>query len=133
MKRILVYGTFDLFHYGHLELLKKAKEISNNGVVIVGVASDEYALKKGQKTIFNEKERREIIKSIKYVDDVFINDSPFEHRLQQILDNKIDLVIVDEKNIKYFDYLKDICEVGFFPRTPNISTTKIKEVIKNVQ
>ena len=65
MKRILVYGTFDLFHYGHLELLRKAKEISNNGVVIVGVASDEYALKKGQKTIFNEKERVEIIKSIK--------------------------------------------------------------------
>ena len=131
MKRVLVYGTFDLFHFGHLELLRKAKELSNNGKLIVGIASDEYALQKGQKTIFNENARAEIVKSIKYVDDVFINNLPFENRLAQILENKIDIVIVDEKNIKYFDYLKNICEVSFFPRTPNISTTKIKEKIKN--
>lgn len=131
MKRVLVYGTFDLFHFGHLELLRKAKELSNNGKLIVGIASDEYALQKDQKTIFNENTRAEIVKSIKYVDDVFINNLPFENRLAQILENKIDIVIVDEKNIKYFDYLKNICEVSFFPRTPNISTTKIKEKIKN--
>ena len=127
-KNIIVYGTFDLFHYGHLTLLHKSKEMCDN--LIVGVASDEYAIKKGKHTIFNIKERCEIIKSIKYVDNCFVNDLPFESRLEQIIKYNADAIIVDENNRKYFNYLHDICDVLSFPRTPNISTSIIKAKIK---
>ena len=128
MKRVLVYGTFDLFHYGHLELLRKVKEICD--YLIVGVASDDYALKKGRKTIYNCKERYEIVKSIKYVDECFVNELPFENRLEQILKYNVDAIVVDEKNKKFFEYLHGICNVLSFPRTSGISTTIIKKKIK---
>lgn len=134
MKRVLVYGTFDLFHYGHLELLRKAKELSNNGKLIVGVNSDSYIKTRGKTVTIPCEQRYAIINAIKYVDEVFINEYDYTERLNDILTHNIDIVIVNEESIDKFNYLTNAgIQIMHLTRTPNISTTKIKENIKNVK
>lgn len=132
-KNVLVYGTFDLFHYGHLELLKKSKELANKmgGKLIVAASSDRWAKESGKNVIINECERIEIIKSIKYVDKAFINDKKCEDRLLDVIENDVAIVIIDEKHKKHYEYLNNICCVMSFERTKGISTSEIKKRIKN--
>lgn len=89
-KNVLVYGTFDLFHYGHLNLLKKSKDlaIKYGGKLIVGVNSDRWAKEKGKKTIINEKQRVSIVQAIKYVDETFVNDKKYSDKKEDIIKKK---------------------------------------------
>tara|TARA_B110001450_G_scaffold78018_1_gene74126 strand:- start:2324 stop:2725 length:402 start_codon:yes stop_codon:yes gene_type:complete len=131
--RIITFGTFDLFHIGHLNIFKNCKNFLNqDNYVIVGISSDELNFKKKSKTpIININDRVEIIKSIKYVDEVFIEES-LEKKLEYCLKYNIDILIMGSDHIGSFNYLQNNnIKVIYLDRTNNISTTLIENIIKN--
>lgn len=125
MKRVLTYGTFDMFHYGHVRLLERAKELGD--YLIVAISTDEFNEGKGKKSYFDYEKRKEIVSAIKYVDMV-IPEETWEQKLDDIIKYDIDVVVMgnDWAGSDKFDYLKEYCEVVFLERTEGISTTKIK-------
>ena len=127
MKRVLTYGTFDLFHTGHLNLLKRAKGFGD--YLIVGLSTDEFNRIKGKKTLIPFEERREIIKSICYVDEVIPEES-WDQKERDIKKLNIETFVMGDDWKGEFDYLKKLCEVIYVPRTKHISTTQIKENLK---
>lgn len=129
MKRILTYGTFDLLHYGHIRLLKRAKQLGD--YLVVAVSTDEFNNIKGKKAYHDYKTRKEMLESIRYVDLVIPEDS-WEQKIQDVLDYKIDVVVMgsDWAGSDKFDYLKKYCEVVYLERTEGVSTTQIKEELK---
>lgn len=126
MKRILTYGTFDLLHYGHIRLLKRARELGD--YLVVAVSTDEFNSIKGKKSYHNYKTRKEMLEAVRYVDLVIPEDN-WEQKIQDVKDYKIDVVVMgsDWAGSDKFDYLKDYCEVIYLDRTEGISTTKIKK------
>ena len=124
MKRVITFGTFDLFHIGHLNILKRAKE--QGDYLIVGVSSDELNKKKGKINIISLNERIDIVKSIKYVDEVFIEDS-LELKDQYIKDYRADVLVMGDDWKDKFNWVS--CQVLYLERTPNISTTLIKNLL----
>lgn len=126
MKRILTYGTFDLLHYGHIRLLKRAKQLGD--YLIVALSTDEFNEIKGKKAYHNYETRKKMLEAIRYV-DLVIPEQNWEQKLKDIEEYKVDVVVMGddwEKSDK-FDYLKEKCELVFLKRTEGISTTKIKE------
>ncbi|MFS2000997.1 glycerol-3-phosphate cytidylyltransferase [Vibrio breoganii] len=129
IKTVITYGTFDLFHVGHVRLLKRLSELGDK--LIVGISSDEFNAVKGKKSFFSYEERAEIVESCKYVTQVFP-----EHNWQQ----KQDDIVKYQANIfamgddweGKFDELNDICEVVYLSRTQDISTTDIKNALAKV-
>ena len=131
MARVITFGTFDVFHVGHVNIFKRAREYGSS--LIVGVSSDELNInKKGRAPIYSLKSRMEIIEAIKYVDEVFVEES-LELKRQYILDNKADVLVMGNDWEGRFDEFKDICEVRYLPRTPSVSTTEIIEVIRDIR
>ena len=130
MKNILTYGTFDLFHNGHVQLLKRAKSLG--GKLFVGVSSDLFNYAKGKESYFNEIERIEILKSCKYVDYVFLEKS-WDQKVQDISKYDIDHFVMGDDWIGEFDHLKNFCKVSYFKRTPGISTSKIKNELHTLE
>ena len=126
MKRILTYGTYDLLHYGHIRLLKRAKELGD--YLIVAVSTDEFNEIKGKKAYHNYETRKKMLEAVRYV-DLVIPEENWEQKIQDVKDYKIDTVVMgsDWAGSDRFDYLKDYCEVVYLDRTEGISTTKIKE------
>lgn len=129
MKKVITYGTFDLLHYGHINLLERARELGD--YLIVAISTDEFNKLKGKKSYFNFKEREKIIKSIKYVDEV-IKESSWEQKLVDIKERDIDIFVIGDDWKGKFDYLKEFCEVVYLPRTEDISTTLIKQELSNI-
>ena len=128
MKRIITFGTFDLFHIGHLNILERAKELGDE--LIVGISTDALNFSKKQKyPVYKEEDRSRIIGSLKVVDDVFYEES-LELKRQYILDNKADVLVMGNDWEGKFDEFKDICEVVYLTRTPSISTTGVIEIIR---
>lgn len=127
MKKILTYGTFDLFHVGHINILKKAKELGD--YLIVGLSSDEFNLLKNKTAYFSYEEREIILNSIKYVDKV-IKENTWQQKIEDIEKYNIDVFVIGDDWKGKFDYLKEYCEVIYLPRTQGISTTEIKNNIK---
>lgn len=129
MKRILTYGTYDLLHYGHIRLLKRAKALGD--YLIVALSTDEFNAIKGKKAYHNYETRKEMLESIRYV-DLVIPEENWEQKINDVKEYKVDVVVMgsDWKGSDKFDYLKDYCEVVYLDRTENISTTKIKEELK---
>lgn len=126
MKRVLTYGTFDLLHYGHIRLLKRAKKLGD--YLIVALSTDEFNEVKGKKAYHDYKTRKKMLEAIRYV-DLVISEESWEQKLQDIEEYKADIVVMGddwEKSDK-FDYLKEKCELVFLKRTEGISTTKIKK------
>jgi glycerol-3-phosphate cytidylyltransferase len=119
--RVITFGTFDLFHIGHVEILRRCKE--RGDYLIVGVSSDNLNKKKGKTSIYDEKSRMEIVKSIKYVDEVFLEES-LEEKDNYIKINQADLLVMGDDWLGKFDWVS--CPVIYLPRTPEISTTEIK-------
>mgnify|MGYP002568292550 CR=1 FL=1 len=126
MKRILTYGTFDLLHFGHIEILRRAKELGD--YLIVAVSTDEFNEIKGKKAYHNYETRKKMLEAIRYV-DLVIPENSWEQKVSDVLDYKVDVVVMgsDWKDSDKFDYLKEYCDVVYLPRTEGISTTKIKE------
>ncbi|MDD3265677.1 MAG: adenylyltransferase/cytidyltransferase family protein [Burkholderiales bacterium] len=129
-KIAITYGTFDLFHIGHLNLLKRMKSLATH--VIVGVCSDEFCLNKivKKQTTYSTEERVAIISSIKYVDSVILENNS-DQKLSDIIKYNVDLFVIGDDWQGKFDHFKNHCDVLYLKRTQNISTTKIKELIKN--
>lgn len=128
MKKVITFGTFDLFHIGHLRILERAKALGD--YLIVGVSTDalNYS-KKQKKPIYTEQERSKIIKALKIVDEVFFEES-LELKGEYIKKHKADILVMGDDWKGRFDEFKALCEVSYLPRTPSISTTEIIEIIR---
>jgi len=134
-RTVITFGTFDMFHIGHINILNQAARIKGtNGKLIVGVSSDLMSFSKKKKNpIFNENDRKNIISNIKGVDKVFIEESLALKR-EYILKNKANILVMGDDWIGRFDEFKDICEVIYLPRTENISTTStINNIISRIR
>lgn len=123
MKRVITYGTFDLLHYGHINLLRRAKMMGD--YLIVGLSTDEFNEKKGKKSYFNYEKRKQLLESIRFV-DLVIPEETWEQKRSDIVLYQADVFVMGDDWLGRFDELKDICRVEYLPRTPEISTTKIK-------
>lgn len=126
MKTIITYGTFDLFHVGHVRILKRLREMGDR--LIVGVSSDEFNAIKGKKSFFSYEERAEIVGSSKYVDFVFPEHN-WDQKREDIIKYGADMLGMGDDWRGKFDHFSDICEVVYLDRTQDISTTDIKKAL----
>lgn len=128
MKRVITYGTFDLLHWGHVRLLKRAKELGD--YLIVGLSTDEFnEFQKHKEAYTSYEHRKMVLEAIRYVDEV-IPESGWNQKVQDVQERDIDVFVMGDDWRGKFDFLKDYCEVVYLPRTEGISTTKIKDDLK---
>ena len=126
MKRVITYGTFDLLHYGHINLLKRAKSLGD--YLIVALSTDEFNWnEKQKKCYFNYEKRKQLLEAIRYV-DLVIPEESWEQKETDVVLYHIDTFVIGDDWKGKFDYLEDFgIEVVYLPRTKEISTTKIKK------
>ncbi len=129
-KRVITYGTFDMFHIGHLKLLQRLKKEYANEL-IVAVSTDEFNLIKGKKTIIPYTQRVQIVEAIKYVDKV-IPEYSWDQKIDDIKKYDIDLFVMGDDWKGKFDFLKKYCEVLYLPRTDGISSSELKNTLKRL-
>ena len=125
-KTVLTYGTFDLLHYGHLEILKRASLLGNK--LIVGLSTDKFNEIKGKTCVLPYQKRKELIESIDYVDKV-IPENNWDQKVTDIKGNNIDIFVIGDDWEGKFDELKVFCEVIYLPRTKGISSTKLRSIL----
>lgn len=123
MKKVITYGTYDLLHVGHINLLRRAKAMGD--YLLVVLSSDEFNALKHKTAYHSYEDRKTILEAIKYVDEV-IPEYTWEQKIKDVVDNNIDIFVMGHDWEGQFDFLKDYCEVVYLPRTEGISTTKIK-------
>lgn len=126
MTNVLTYGTFDLFHIGHLRLLERARRLGDR--LIVGVSTDDFNAEKGKKTAIPFDERRNIVASLRCVDAV-IPEQCWDQKRLDIKDHDISIMVMGDDWEGQFDFLSDICSVVYLSRTDGISTTYLKRYI----
>lgn len=124
MKKVITYGTFDMLHYGHINLLKRSKELGD--YLIVALSTNEFNDIKGKKCYFSFEERKKLLEAIRYV-DLVIPENNWGQKITDVLEFKIDTFAIGDDWKGKFDFLKEYCDVVYLPRTPEISTTKIKQ------
>lgn len=123
MKKVITYGTFDLLHAGHINILRRAKELGD--YLIVVLSTDEFNAVKNKKAYYSYEDRKLILEAIRYVDEV-LPERTWEQKVDDVVDNQVDVFVMGDDWEGKFDFLKDYCEVVYLPRTQGISTTKIK-------
>lgn len=129
MKRVITYGTFDLLHYGHINLLKRARALGD--YLIVALSTDEFNWNsKQKKCYFNYEKRKQLLEAIRYV-DLVIPEESWEQKTKDVELYQVDTFVMGDDWTGKFDFLKSQCEVVYLPRTPEISTTQIKENLKS--
>lgn len=127
-KVVITFGTFDVFHVGHLRMLQRAKALG--GRLVVGVSTDKLNCeKKGRRPVYSEQERIEIVSAVKYVDEVFFEES-LEEKSGYVKFFKADILVMGDDWRGKFDCFSNVCDVVYFERTPAISTTELIEKIK---
>ena len=124
MKTVITYGTFDLFHMGHLNIIKRAAKLGD--YLIVAVSSDAFNASKGKKAYYSEQDRVAILESIRYVDKVILETS-WDQKREDIEKYNVDTFVMGNDWQGKFDDLRSYCEVVYLPRTQGISTSKIKQ------
>lgn len=129
MKKIITYGTFDLFHIGHLKLLERLKSLGDE--LIVAVSTDEFNELKGKKTIIPYEQRAEIVAGIRFVDKV-IPENNWEQKRDDIKKYNINTFAMGHDWEGKFDELKEYCDVVYLPRTEGISSTDLKQQLKQI-
>lgn len=133
MKTVITYGTFDLLHYGHINLLKRAAQLGDR--LIVGVSTDEFVEEKGKKCVYPLEKRMEMVGDLRFV-DLVIPEHSMAQKVDDIKNLGVDVFVLgsDYKDsfpaMPEYDLIKDVCEVVFLERTPNISTTMLKKTLK---
>lgn len=125
-KIIITYGTFDLFHVGHVRLLKRIKKLGDTLIVVL--SSDEFNSLKGKKTVIPFEDRKEVLESCRYV-DVVLEEKNWDQKIHDIKNNNVDIFVMGDDWEGEFDFLSSLCEVIYLPRTNGVSTTHLKEVI----
>ena len=123
MKTVLTYGTFDLTHVGHINILRRSRALGDK--LIVALSTDEFNLGKDKRSVFSYSERKTILEAIRYVDKV-IPESSWDQKKQDIIDNKVDIFVMGDDSKGRFDELSELCKVVYLPRTADISTTYLK-------
>lgn len=124
MKKVITYGTFDLIHNGHINILRRAKEMGD--FLIVALSTDEFNKVKNKKAYYSFEDRKGILEAIKYV-DLVIPENSWDQKIEDVKKHDIDIFVMGDDWKGKFDYLDKYCKVIYFPRTTGISTTKIKE------
>lgn len=126
MKRVLTYGTFDLFHYGHIRLLKRARALGDH--LVVALSTDDFNARKGKMSVHDYHTRKEILESFRFV-DLVIPEKCWEQKIDDIVAHNIDIVVMgdDWAGSTRFEYLRDHCEIAYLPRTEGVSTTMLKD------
>ena len=127
MKKVITYGTFDVLHYGHIRLLKRAKELGD--YLIVALSTDEFNALKGKKSFYPYEIRKELLQSIKYVDQI-IPEENWEQKISDVQKYNIDVFVIGSDWRGKFDSLKEYCEVVYLERTDGISSTKVRNEIQ---
>lgn len=127
MIKVITYGTFDLLHYGHINLLRRAKELGD--YLVVAISTDEFNSIKNKKSYFNYEKRKMILEAIRYVDEVIPEES-WEQKIVDVRERNIDVFVMGDDWKGKFDYLKEYCEVVYLEMTPDISTTQMKESLQ---
>ncbi|WP_018754766.1 glycerol-3-phosphate cytidylyltransferase [Paenibacillus terrigena] len=128
MKKIITYGTFDLLHYGHIQLLKRAKALGD--YLIVGLSSDEFNKLKGKKSVLSYQERVDLLSAIKYIDEI-IPENNWEQKSRDVINNNVSIFVMGDDWKGQFDDLSEYCDVLYLERTPEISSSSIKQNILN--
>ena len=127
-KNVITFGTFDVFHVGHLRILERASALGD--VLIVGVSTDELSnSKKGRFPVYKENERLDIVSALKCVDQSFYEDS-LERKREYIVEFGADILVMGDDWKGRFDDLSSLCEIVYLARTPAISTTEVIEKIR---
>ncbi len=124
VKKVLTYGTFDLLHWGHINLLKRARELGD--YLVVGLSTDEFNAEKNKKAYYSYENRKLILEAIRYVDEV-IPEVSWEQKVRDVIEHHIDIFVMGDDWRGKFDFLKEYCEVVYLPRTIGISSTQIKQ------
>lgn len=123
MKKVITYGTYDLLHVGHINLLRRARELGD--YLIVVLSSDEFNTLKHKTAYHSYEDRKTILEALRFVDEV-IPEYTWEQKIADVVDNQVDIFVMGDDWEGQFDFLKEYCEVVYLPRTEGISTTKIK-------
>ena len=125
MKKVITYGTYDLLHYGHINLLRRARALGD--YLIVALSTDEFNREhKGKKCYFSYEQRKQLLEAIRYV-DLVIPESSWEQKVSDVREFRVDTFVIGDDWEGKFDFLKPHCDVVYLPRTPEISTTQIKQ------
>lgn len=129
MKTVITYGTFDLFHVGHLNMLERLKALG--GKLIVGVSTDDFNAQKTKRSIFSFEERTRIVAALSCV-DLVIPETCWEQKLEDIRHHAVDIFGIGKDWQGKFDHLKPYCDVVYLDRTPSISTTEVKRTLSTL-
>ena len=129
-RTVITFGTFDVFHVGHIRVLQRAAALGDR--LVVGVSADALNLaKKGRAPVYSQEERMEIVASLRVVDEVFVEES-LEQKRDYIIEHGADVLVMGDDWTGKFDWVSDVCEVVYLPRTPSGSTTGIIEHIPSL-
>ncbi len=123
MRRVITYGTFDVLHYGHINLLKRAKSLGD--YLIVACSTDEFNKIKGKKALYPFEERKKMLESLRFV-DLVIPEENWEQKASDIRNFFVDIFVMGDDWSGKFDELKRLCEVVYLPRTPDVCSTNTK-------
>lgn len=123
IKTVITYGTFDILHAGHVNLLRRARRLGDR--LVVGLSSDEFNMGKHKSSLLNYANRKAVLEAIRYVDGVFPENS-WEQKVDDIRRYSASVFVMGDDWTGKFDFLSEHCEVVYLPRTPEISTTDIK-------
>jgi len=126
VKRVITYGSFDLLHYGHISLLRRAKSMGQ--YLVVGLSTESFSESKGKLCYFTYEEREQLLEAVRYV-DLVIPETCWEQKIEDVKNYHIDVFVMGDDWKGEFDFLKDHCQVVYLPRTPEISTTEIKSSV----
>ncbi len=130
VKRVITFGTFDVFHVGHINILERAKK--QGDYLVVGVSSDALNFsKKHRKPVYPQSQRVRILESLRFVDEVFIEES-LELKAHYIQQHNADVLVMGDDWAGKFNEMQEYCEVIYLPRTPSISTSQIIEIVKAI-
>jgi glycerol-3-phosphate cytidylyltransferase len=129
LRKVLTYGTYDLLHWGHINLLKRARELGDH--LTVGLSTDQFNEIKNKSSYYCYENRKIILESIRFVDEV-IPENSWDQKINDIIQHKIDLFVMGDDWEGKFDFLKEYCQVLYLPRTVNVSTTKIKKDLYSI-
>ena len=127
MKRILTYGTYDLLHWGHINILRRAR--AEGDYLVVALSTDEFNASKGKKSYHDYETRKMMLEAVRYV-DLVIPEENWNQKETDVKEYQIDTFVMGDDWNGKFDFLKDQCEVIYLPRTPEISTSQIKQDLK---
>ena len=129
-RTVITFGTFDVFHVGHIRVLQRAAALGDR--LVVGVSADALNLaKKGRAPVYSQEERMELVASLRVVDEVFVEES-LEQQRDYIIEHGADVLVMGDDWAGKFDWVSDVCEVVYLPRTPSVSTTGIIEHIASL-